>query len=221
MPFANQQQPIPVDLAAIWRGLVEGSEAIVDMFFSDIECGFVLAQRRQGSEEGNSGLVGRRLVVLESVLRGVSQNYLAIELELAASTVALNAKSGLEQLGVDTRPSRAHPLLMLVASVADGPQSRIPAFERALDRHARAITIPRPELCVSHMLPQAQHQAVALLVEGRSYAEIAQQRGTSPRTIANQLAASFRTLHVSGRGELIQRLFVLSGWLPDAAARAA
>lgn len=39
------------------------------------------------------------------------------------------------------------------------------------------------------------------------YSEIARRRGTSTRTIANQLSAAFRRHGVSGRCELILRLF--------------
>jgi DNA-binding CsgD family transcriptional regulator len=45
------------------------------------------------------------------------------------------------------------------------------------------------------------------LVEGASYGEIARRRGTSTRTIANQITAVFRRMRVSGRSELLLRLF--------------
>jgi DNA-binding NarL/FixJ family response regulator len=45
------------------------------------------------------------------------------------------------------------------------------------------------------------------LVEGRSYEEIAARRGTSQRTIANQIVAVFRRKAVSGRNDLVHRLF--------------
>mgnify|MGYP001554949261 CR=1 FL=1 len=48
---------------------------------------------------------------------------------------------------------------------------------------------------------------IRALIEGCSYREIAVLRQTSTRTIANQISAVFRRLRVSGRNELVQRLF--------------
>jgi DNA-binding NarL/FixJ family response regulator len=44
------------------------------------------------------------------------------------------------------------------------------------------------------------------LLEGSSHAQISSERGTSARTVANQLATAFRKLGVSGRGQLVDRL---------------
>jgi hypothetical protein len=44
------------------------------------------------------------------------------------------------------------------------------------------------------------------LLEGRNYLEIAKKRGTSTRTVANQLAAAFRRLGVSGRASLLNHI---------------
>ncbi len=48
------------------------------------------------------------------------------------------------------------------------------------------------------------------LLEGHSYQEIARRRGTSQRTIANQIAAVFHRMAVSNRNELVHRLFARS-----------
>ncbi|HEY0468663.1 MAG TPA: helix-turn-helix transcriptional regulator [Polyangiaceae bacterium] len=81
----------------------------------------------------------------------------------------------------------------------------------ARGRQLRAIDMPRPEqwLVETRGLPNAELEVIRGLVEGRSYAEIAALRGTSQRTIANQIAAAFKRLKVSGRNELIPRLFEL------------
>jgi DNA-binding NarL/FixJ family response regulator len=43
----------------------------------------------------------------------------------------------------------------------------------------------------------------ALKTQGASAAAIAAMRNTSPRTVANQVAATYRKLHVSSRVELM------------------
>jgi len=42
-----------------------------------------------------------------------------------------------------------------------------------------------------------------LLIEGKSYQDMAKLRDTSKRTVANQLASAFHRLGISGRAELL------------------
>lgn len=51
-------------------------------------------------------------------------------------------------------------------------------------------------------LTRSEQAVVALAVAGRSNGAIAAERGSSPRTIANQLAAAYQKLGLSGRREL-------------------
>lgn len=52
-------------------------------------------------------------------------------------------------------------------------------------------------------LTPAERQVVALLLEGKSNAQIARARRTSARTVANQVASIFKKLSVSSRAELL------------------
>jgi DNA-binding NarL/FixJ family response regulator len=52
----------------------------------------------------------------------------------------------------------------------------------------------------------AEREVALALVEGRSNAEIAAARGTSVRTVANQIVAIYRKLGVHSRPELIVAL---------------
>jgi DNA-binding CsgD family transcriptional regulator len=136
------------------------------------------------------------------------QKSLAIDLALAPSTVALHSRLGLRDIGVDAKPSRAHPLLMLAArSSGLGARARCAVFASRDQRQLRVIGAPRPELLLSGRLPEAELSVVQRLIEGWSHVEIAHDRKTSPRTIANQVSAVFRRLCVSGRNELVQSLF--------------
>ena len=51
-------------------------------------------------------------------------------------------------------------------------------------------------------LTEAEREVAELVVEGRTNAEVAAHRGTSARTVANQLARIYRTLEVGSRAEL-------------------
>jgi DNA-binding CsgD family transcriptional regulator len=54
-------------------------------------------------------------------------------------------------------------------------------------------------------LTSAEREVVDLALRGESNAEVARSRGTSVRTVANQMASAFRKLGIGSRGELIGR----------------
>jgi DNA-binding NarL/FixJ family response regulator len=60
----------------------------------------------------------------------------------------------------------------------------------------------RRELKVEDDLTPAEQQVALAALSGLSNADIARMRGSSPRTVANQLAAIFRKLGVRSRSEL-------------------
>lgn len=60
-------------------------------------------------------------------------------------------------------------------------------------------------------LTAAEREVLALLLAGRTNAEIARRRTTSVRTVANQLASLYRKLGVSGRREILARTIATTG----------
>ncbi len=65
------------------------------------------------------------------------------------------------------------------------------------------------ELCdpiVPTSLTPAERAVALGVVRGRSMAEIAKERGTSQRTVANQIQAVYEKLGVTSRLELVARL---------------
>ena len=57
----------------------------------------------------------------------------------------------------------------------------------------------------------AERAVTSLLLRGLSNAEIAAERGTSERTVANQIAAIFRKLGVCSRTEFVTRNAIKRG----------
>lgn len=203
--LADRGATVRMSLALLWRELSLGLCRIVDTFFTEQRCFLVTRPTSAGTP-----IEGRRLQILEAVLAGIGQKRLAIELNLAPSTVALNARLALTSLGVQSRPSRVHPLLMLAARAGRNKDPQITAALSFLSREEaqlRVFSAPRPELQLSRALPPAELAVIRSLIEGASYEEIALGRGTSTRTIANQITAVFRRMKVSGRSELMLRLF--------------
>jgi len=191
-------------LEALWRELSLGVSRIAQAFFRGQRCYLVIGR--------GSGvpIPARRRAILEAALCGQRQKNVAMESALAPSTVALNCRIALEALGASSKPSRVHPLLMLTAYASRNAQPiavRSATFV-ADGRELRVISVPRPDQSLGGSLPAAELSVIRALVEGASYGQIARQRGTSTRTIANQISAVFRRLRVSGRNDLVQRLLL-------------
>jgi DNA-binding NarL/FixJ family response regulator len=196
-----------VPLALFWEALKSGVCRVVDSFFTSTRCYIVTAGVACHAEPA---LEGQRLEILERILSGTVQKSIALDLNLAASTVALNARLGLRSLGVSSKPSRVHPLLMLAARAARDGDTRITGTLSVVFPNGvslRCIAVSRPDAGQEGVLPPAELAVIRELVEGRSYEEIAARRGTSQRTIANQIVAVFRRKAVSGRNDLVHRLF--------------
>lgn len=189
----------------LWRSLTQGRSRVADGFFSGDRCYLLIAHRPRPVRPMDT----RRLEILQAVLRGAPQKCIAIEHQLAASTVALHTKLALENLGVPGRPSRTHPLLMhLARSASRSADVRCSELTVDAERAYRVLSIPRPEQPWRAVLPGAEFEVVQSLVEGLSYQDIAERRDTSTRTVANQISAVFRRLQVSGRNALVERLFL-------------
>jgi DNA-binding NarL/FixJ family response regulator len=58
-------------------------------------------------------------------------------------------------------------------------------------------------------LGEAEQEIVELLLRGHDNRSIAKRRGTSPRTVENQISSIFRKLDVRSRAELMAKLLDL------------
>ncbi|HEY3253522.1 MAG TPA: LuxR C-terminal-related transcriptional regulator [Polyangiaceae bacterium] len=192
-------------LAARWTELAAGTAKVADAFFTEARCVLVVTS---DAAHARAALDRRRRQILESVLAGQPQKVVAMELGLAASTIAVHARVALEKMGLPGRPSHAHPLVMLASSAAAAADDSVIALESSLTYEAvsfQVLSIRRPETCLG-ALPGAELAVVRGLVEGLSHDAIARARGTSVRTVANQISAVFKRLAVSGRNQLVARL---------------
>src|SRR3954464_1194632 len=79
-------------LRSLWHELISGACRVVDAFFTEERCYVIVTMPKAPTER----LAGRRLTILQGVLCGEGQKSIAIELKLAPSTVALNARLALE-----------------------------------------------------------------------------------------------------------------------------
>jgi len=207
------------ELGLLWKGLQSGGERIVDAFTSEQRC-YVVIQGVPASKKRRP-LHGRTLEVVERVLLGQSAKGIAIDLGISPSTVSDATRSALRAIGVGCRASSLPILLSFSARAAhQKPPSPVSARVSHLQASPCAlwvVSMARPERCLASVLSDAEAHVIAMLAEGLTHTQISRARGTSRRTIANQLSAAFRKLGASGRRELLN---ILINFLPrDARAR--
>jgi DNA-binding CsgD family transcriptional regulator len=93
----------------------------------------------------------------------------------------------------DPAPSIAPPRGLRVYRFEEGGEE-LALFELAIGEPAGGTAFDA--------LTRAEEGVARLVLRGLSNAEIARRRGTSPHTVANQLASIFRKLHIASRSEL-------------------
>lgn len=146
--------------------------------------------------------------VLLAFMRGDSNKRIALDLGLAFSTVSQRLATVTAALGFASRIELlwcgVRALAVRLTPANDGPWVRALAFESAGERRLlfcfRTADVPLPSV-----LTRAEREIVKGVLAGKSNAAIAEARGGSPHTVANQLAKIYRKLAVSSRWELMSR----------------
>ena len=147
---------------------------------------------------------------------------MAVEVGLSCSSIAVIMQSCFQFMGLNCLPSRIPGLLVAAAHARHRQGGKLQSHLRAASDRAvtrRTVTVARPDGILAAWLAPAEHAVINLLIEGQTYAEIAQLRHTSVRTVANQVASGFRRLNVSGRAELLCLLARWSFEPPEAPSR--
>jgi DNA-binding NarL/FixJ family response regulator len=197
-----------VSLGDFWLPLVRGERLVVEHTFSSQRCHVVL--RRWCGPKASLTFAQREL--LRRLVLGQPQKAVALELGTSAAAVTQRAQRCLRRLGLRCRLSLM-PLFAVTAGMVHHRSSQVDVVARVSLRRVQVeeldvVSFPRPDAALPRELSNAEQKVTRLLIEGRSQAEIADRRGTTPRTVANQLGAVFAKLHVSGRVELIRYLLM-------------
>jgi DNA-binding CsgD family transcriptional regulator len=194
-----------VDLAEIWRRLVNGTYVFRTALCSDTRC-FATFDAREDQPPIRPKRV--HVQMLEQILNGNSQKQIALQRGCAVSSVCGSASACLKTFGWQQRPSRM-PVLFVMAYHAfrqyGGEQVRLGPIEGAGPQRW-VVSAARPDNSLEELLAPAELGVARLVVEGRSHAEIAALRRTSLRTVANQLASVFEKLEVSGRMQFLAKI---------------
>jgi DNA-binding CsgD family transcriptional regulator len=150
-----------------------------------------------------------RSACLIRALLGESPKFLQADMGLSASTIATRIGDCLEALGLPRRGHRTPLLLVIMAHAMHGklPSHHLQVMRRSLPSgEGWVIWCSRPELKLVNQLSPGELDVLNQLVAGKTYSEIARHRRTAERTIANQIAAVYAKLDLSGRPELLHHL---------------
>lgn len=178
----------------LWPALVAGQWSLLDAFTANGARYIVAYENPAGATEIRA-LTQRERIVLEHVLAGRSGKWIALELELSEPTVARALRAALRRIGVaDT------------AALAGVQAARWEPLEGVSAWTALVMTCLRPTMLSLGNLRHAERDIVAGILSGKRLAEIARERGTSLRTVANQAISIYQKLGVSSRRELLAQL---------------
>lgn len=207
--FASTER---VELAAIWEELIAGTCKVESWSHAENTWSMVVSRRPLHALAPGAGLRPRDVEILEQALLCGVRKHVAVEAGLSCSSIAVILQTCFQFMGLNCLPSRIPGLLVAAAHARrhQGTALQSPLKGRANRQFSeQTITVPRPDGALAAWLAPAEHAVINLLIEGRCYAEIAEARHTSIRTVANQVASAFRRLGVSGRAEL---LCLLARW---------
>jgi DNA-binding NarL/FixJ family response regulator len=202
-----------VELGPLWTSICRGTWRFLDVFATN-ERHLALLQEPAGAP---SPISARKLQLLESVLLGKPPKVVAMERQRSLSSITGATQDCLRAMGLVGGAAQASVLLTMAVRAAHRPGSspRIAAASelRIEDERIRIVSVSRPDLRLPETLSLAEATVLRSLLAGETYAQISSARETSQRTVANQLAAAFRKLGVSGRRATIERLIQRSAQL--------
>jgi len=193
-------------LAALWEELVGGLCKVERTEFTQHACTVIVTRGPRRSAVEGARLSARDTEILErALLEGVRKS-VAVDFGLCPSSIAEILRRCFVFMGLSCWPSRIPLLLVMAAYAKYAPHAQrgaklLLAQNQQFPR--QSLSVARPDNDLAEWLSPAEYAVTRLLIEGKSYQEMAKLRDTSKRTVANQLASAFHRLGISGRAELL------------------
>lgn len=186
--------------ARVWLALWSGRYRVASVRDARGVRTLCLAPNPRGSLSPRQGEVARAAAC------GFASKKIALTLDLAESSVATYLAGACAKLGLDARGLRS----LLPSGLLPDPLDLDATLEAPLpcpcprgarwDGAAFAFPVPRADLPGS--VTVAEREVLRGLLEGYRNEDIADARGTSARTVANQVTSLYRKLGVNARREL-------------------
>jgi DNA-binding CsgD family transcriptional regulator len=172
-----------------WAALVDGRWSLVEEVESDGRRHY-LAFENTPDARPYRALTARETVVVDQAVQGLSGKYIAYSTGLSPSRISEYLASAALKLGFRDRTE-----LVRIAA--------------ALRSHGKLDLLGTP-------LTDAEREVWRLVNDGLSNAAIGAKRGTSVKTVKNQLASLFRKTGASGRRGLVAAAARCASWLESA-----
>lgn len=193
---------VAADARRTWDDLRCGKARLLDSFTLDNAAFLVVT-----SECDQAPPPELAMELLERVLLGTYPKRVALDYGMATSTLVGVLKLALRSMGVVCSPSKVPFGLVALARAARAEDGRPPLYETETQLDGRSCKVLTTRFSApENMLSPAVGAVLRLLAEGKTHREIASLRGTSERTIANQLATAFARIGDSGRNSAIKFL---------------
>lgn len=178
----------------LWDALLEGRWSLLDAF-TRAGMRYLVAYRNPAEAGALRALSPLERRVLALALAGRAGKWIALELQLSESTVTRTLRLALRRLGIGTTNA--------LAGVQGARFELLDGVAAGVEIAAVRLTQPA---AAAPSLSHAERAIINGLLGGKCLAAIARERGTSLRTVANQVANSYRKLGVSSRRELLALL---------------
>lgn len=187
-----------LELADLWRALFDGRLFIAGTHHE--------ANRSYATlEAGHHGRARPADVdakILQRILTGEGQKAVAFELGVSAHCVGFSCTKTLRAVANGRMVSRAPLVLVMAALAAQGCPLRPLRFEHAAGDSRWVVSVEVPGQGLFRRLSPSEAEVARLAILGWTHAQVAFERETALRTVANQIAAIFRKVGVSGRAAL-------------------
>jgi len=193
------------DCREVWARLVSHRLAVVASGVAEERAHLVLRENTEALPRRRD-LQGRNLAILERHLLGAERKVLSMELGISQATIAQALKRELGEMGITCAPALVPAVLvMLLHAARSGSAAELLGMAQFEHRGLRHVALSTDvESRVWRSLSPAQQAVLRHRAHGGTHADIAAERRTSHRTIANQLAAASHRLGISGRLDLLQ-----------------
>ncbi|MEM9190652.1 MAG: helix-turn-helix transcriptional regulator [Myxococcota bacterium] len=172
----------------LWPGLIEGRFSIVDAFDRDGRH-LLVAVANPPAASALRALSRREAEVVYAASQGHSNNQIGYGLGLAEGTVSAHLRDARRKLGVRRRSQ-----LIALAKFAGRAEPLAVG-----DQH---LAVVDTSAASPVSLTDAERDVLELVTGGLTNREIAKRRGTSERTVANQVASILRKTGAGSRYEL-------------------
>jgi len=178
----------------LWPALIAGRWSLLDAFTASGRR-YIVAYENPAAAPEPRALRPHERAVLEHALEGRAGKWIALEMDLSESTVARILCAALRRIGAAD-----------LAAAAGARAALFEALDGVATNDALALARVAPGPWPLARLSDAERHVAMCMLGGMRRAGIARERGTSQRTVANQIASIYHKLGISSRRELMVQL---------------